>query len=239
MKKVILILLLLVSSAVLFAQDKIVHDANAQVRNVASFHAVEVSSGIHLILKQGNTDAVAVSASSAEFISKMKTEVVNGKLKIYVDTDWLKNWNSKNKNLKAYVTIKSIDELEVNSGADAETDGNISASNLNISLSSGADFNGTITASKLWIDQSSGSDMTIKGKVQAVEIKTSSGADFNGYDLVSETCKAHASSGSDIEITVNKELEAEASSGGGINYKGNASITNIQNSSGGRIKKQS
>ncbi len=43
----------------------------------------------------------------------------------------------------------------------------------------------------------------------------------------------------DIEITVNKELQAEASSGGDVNYKGNASITNVSNSSGGRIKKQS
>ncbi len=48
---------------------------NAQVRNVGSFHAVEVSNGIHLILKQGNTDAVAVSASSPDLISKIKTEV--------------------------------------------------------------------------------------------------------------------------------------------------------------------
>ena len=72
-----------------------------------------------------------------------------------------------------------------------------------------------------------------------MKITTSSGSDFNGYDLVSETCKADASSGSDIEITVNKELQAEASSGGGINYKGNGVVTNVSNSSGGKIKKQS
>jgi len=81
--------------------------------------------------------------------------------------------------------------------------------------------------------------MLIKGRVQNIEIKTSSGSDFNGYGLVSETCNADASSGSDIEITVNKELDAEANSGGDIGYKGNAVITNVSNSSGGKIKKQS
>lgn len=80
--------------------------------------------------------------------------------------------------------------------------------------------------------------MEIKGKVDYIEIKTSSGSDFNGYELISETCKADASSGSGIEITVNKELEAKASSGGDVHYKGNASATSISNSSGGRIKKQ-
>jgi len=222
----------------LFAQDKIVYDANAEVRNVSSFHAVEVSNGINLILKQGSSDAVAVSASSTDIIKRIKTEVVDGKLKIYVDHE---GWHDEtgHKNMKAYVTIRNIDELEANSGADATTDGNINSDNLKITLSSGADFDGSVTASKLFVDQSSGSDMDIKGKVQSIDIKTSSGADFNGYDLVSETCSAHASSGSDIEITVNKELQADASSGGGISYKGGASITNVSNSSGGKIKKQS
>jgi hypothetical protein len=234
-----LLTLLLLCASVLFAQNTTIHDDHAQVRNVGSFHAVQVSNGIHLILKQGNTDAVAVSASSPDYISRIRTEVSNGELKIYFDNKGWKNWTLKGKELKAYVTIKNIDGLEANSGADATTDGNINTTEMKITLSSGADFDGQITASKLWIDQSSGSDMDIKGKVGNVEIKTSSGSDFNGYDLVSETCKADASSGSDIEITVNKELQAEASSGGGINYKGNASITQISNSSGGRIKKQS
>ena len=237
MKKISLLFPLLLCGLILFAQEKIVYDPNAEIRNVPSFHAVEVSNGIELILKQGNSEGVAVSASSTDIIRRMKTEVVNGKLKIYVETEGLHFWSGK-KNMKAYVSFKNIDELNANSGADAKTDGNINASDLKISLSSGADFDGNVTASKLWIDQSSGSDMTIKGKVQNLEITTSSGADFNGYDLVSETCKADASSGSDIEITVNKELQAEASSGGDINYKGSAVITNVSNSSGGKIKKQ-
>ena len=80
--------------------------------------------------------------------------------------------------------------------------------------------------------------MHIKGKVNDLKITASSGSDFNGYELESETCKADASSGSDIEITVNKVLEAQASSGGGINDKGNGAITNVSTSSSGKIRKQ-
>src|SRR6476659_3652657 len=85
MKKLFLSFPLLLCGFILFAQDKIVYDANAEIRNVSSFHAVEVSNGINLILKQGNTDAVAVSGSSTDVIKRIKTEVVNGKLKIYFD----------------------------------------------------------------------------------------------------------------------------------------------------------
>ncbi len=237
MKKIIVLFSFLFSVGFLFAQNTVVHDANAEVRHVSSFHAIEVSNGIDLIIKQGNEEAVAVSASSPEIRSRIKTEVENGKLKIYFDN---KDWNNRNnKNqLKAYVSFKNIDALTANSGADASTDGNINVNDLSIGLSSGAGFNGSVTAAHLYVDQSSGSDMHIKGKVNDLKITTSSGSNFEGYELASENCKANASSGSGIEITVNKELNAEASSGGDINYKGNGVVTNISNSSGGKIKKQ-
>jgi hypothetical protein len=237
MKKLMALLPVLFAASFVFAQDKIIYDANAEKREIGSFHAIEVSNGIRLIIKQGNEEAVAVSASSVEIRNRIKTEISNGKLKIYFDNHGWHDWSVK-KNMKAYVSIKNIDLLQVNSGADASTDGNINANDLSIDLSSGADFDGTVTATHLDIDQSSGSDMHIKGKVNELNITASSGADFNGYDLVADNCKADASSGSDIEITVNKELQAQASSGGDINYKGNAVITNVSNSSGGKIKKQ-
>ena len=83
MKKVFIILPLLLCGLMLAAQDKIVYDPNAEIRNVGSFHAMEVSNGIDLILKQGNSEGVAVSASSTDIRDRIKTEVVNGKLKIY------------------------------------------------------------------------------------------------------------------------------------------------------------
>ncbi len=236
MKKLIVFLPFLFSIIFLSAQNTIVHDANAEVRKVSSFHAIEVSTGIKLIIKQGSEEAVAVSASTPDIRNRIKTEVENGKLKIYFDNhDW--NNNTK-KELKAYVSFKNLDMLKASSGADASTDGSINVSSLSIDLSSGAGFDGMVTATNLDIEQSSGSNMQIKGKVSDLNITSSSGSDFNGYELVSETCKANASSGSDIEITVNKELQAAASSGGDINYKGNGVITNISNSSGGKIKKQ-
>lgn len=237
MRKLFFAISFLFSVIVLSAQNTVIRDAHAEARNVGSFTAIEVSNGIDLIIKQGNEDAVAASASTPEIRSRLKTVVENGKLKIYFDSYGWHN-NTTKKELKAYVSFKTLTSLEANSGADVNTDGNINVGKLALTLSSGADFDGDITATNLDIHLSSGSDMTIKGKVGDLNINTSSGSDFNGYDLVSENCKADASSGSDIEITVNKTLNASASSGGGIDYKGSGVITNVSNSSGGKVKKQ-
>src|SRR5438477_4603792 len=154
MKKSIVFLSFLCAVTLLKEQNTIVHDANAEVRNVSSFHAIEVSNGINLIIKQGTDEAVAVSASSSEIRNRIKTEVENGKLKIYFDNHGWHDWSIK-KELKAYVSFKNLDALEANSGSDASTDGNINADDLSIDLSSGADFKGTVTATHLDIDQSS------------------------------------------------------------------------------------
>ena len=47
--------------ALLMAQKEI-NDPNAEARNVKGFHAVKVSTGIQLVLTQGTSEAVAVSA---------------------------------------------------------------------------------------------------------------------------------------------------------------------------------
>ncbi|HEY4151062.1 MAG TPA: head GIN domain-containing protein [Chitinophagaceae bacterium] len=238
--KNILFLLLAALPLALAAQDKVINDPDAQARVVGPFHAIKVSTGIQLIIKQGATDAVAVSASDKETRDHIKTEVVNGVLKIYFDIDfWSEIKTFKNRKLKAYVSLKEIDGFSGSSGSNTTVDGSISAGRLTIDLSSGAYFKGDIKANNLSVSQGSGSHGDMSGQAQALTVKTHSGAHFAGYGIASSECNADAHSGGKIEITVNKELVAEASSGGGIFYKGVGLITHVSTSSGGRIKRDS
>jgi len=89
----------------------------------------------------------------------------------------------------------------------------------------------------LTIDQSSGGRSFISGIVEKLNVTASSGGHFYGYDLVVNKCKADASSGGKMQINVSKEIVAYASSGGGINYKGEGVIMDISTSSGGKIRR--
>lgn len=237
MKKFALFLCMNVAAVVAFAQDKVINDANAEARNLSGFHAIKISQGIKLLMKQGDKEGVAVSAASKEERDNIKTEVFNGVLKIYYDTKWYKNSNSNGKKLRAYVSFKQIDRLEGSSGSSTIVEGNMTGNNMKIELSSGADFKGAVDGSSLTIDGGSGATAHVSGKVQSVSIEASSGAGVYGYELVSDKCDADASSGGVIQVSVNKELSAEASSGGDIRYKGNGVITKVSTGSGGSIKK--
>jgi hypothetical protein len=237
MKK-LLCSLITVLALTAFAQDtKLINDANASTRSLSgSFTAISVSSGIDLYLSQGNEESLAVSAADQKHLDRFKTEVVNGTLKIYYDNKGV-TWKSENRKLKAYVSFKTLQKLNVSSGSDAKVNGSINADDFDLDVSSGAVFKGSITAKTLTVDVSSGASISISGKSDKLKVEVSSGADFKGYDLVTDYCDASASSGAGLHVTINKELNAKASSGGDIHYKGTALIRDIKTSSGGSVKK--
>ena len=102
----------------------------------------------------------------------------------------------------------------------------------------GSDFDGKIESDELKIQASGGSDVSISGKAARLTIDASGGSDFKGYDLVSDICNVEASGGSNVHVTVNKELSANASGGSDVFYKGSGLIRDIK-TSGSSIKKVS
>ena len=235
MKRSFCILLTIITFSVSAQKNTVINDKNAEVRTVKDFHAIKVSDGIDLYLSHGD-EAAAVSASEVKYRDKIKTEVENGVLKIWYDQDLTNQIVFTNKrNLRAYVSYKDLDVLRASAGSDVLVDGVIKGNSLVMKISSGSDFKGNVDVNELTVDQSSGSDIKIEGRAGKVIIEASSGSDFNGYDLITDVCVAKCSSGSDINITVNKELTANASSGSDISYKGNPTSVNATKSSGGSV----
>jgi len=236
MKKLFNLFALLAFAVTSIAQ-KTVNDPNAEKRNASGFHAIEVSGGIDLYLSQGS-EAVAVSAAKMEYREKIMTKVENGVLKIWFEwkNGFKVDWG--NRKLKAYVSFKNLDRLEAFGGSDVDVDGAIKVSKLDMEISGGSDFSGKVDISELKVDASGGSDVSISGKTTRLTIDASGGSDFSGYELSADVCDVEASGGSDVFITVNKELSANASGGSDVFYKGNGLIRDIKTSSSS-IKKVS
>ena len=218
------------------SQEKVIYDANAEKRTVASFQAIKVSDGIDLYIIQGTEEGLVVSAAELAHRDKMKTTVENGELKIYLDG--VTAWNWKNRRLKAYVSVKSLNKLRASGGADVIIQGELKTDKLILILSRGSDFTGQVAVTDLTIDQSGGSDVHMKGNAVNVKIGASGGSDFKGFDLIAEYAIIDVSGGSDVTLTVNKEMAAEASGGSDVNYKGNPVIKYKSATGGGSVSKR-
>ncbi len=239
MKKIILLVSLFAATTA-WAQ-KTIQDENAVARPAKGFHAIEMSDGIDLYLTQGNTEAVAVSASSAEYRDKIEVEVVNGVLKIYYEKEKGSIWSFRgiNRRLKAYVSVKTLDRLSASGGADVFIENELNAGTLNMDISGGSDLKGRINAESLSITASGGSDADISGKAEKISIHASGGSDVDGFDMVTNYCNVSSSGGSDVTITVNKTISGNASGGSDIHYKGSASSASTSKSGGSSFKKVS
>jgi hypothetical protein len=138
MRNICLSLLVLAFSTALHAQDKVINDPNAEVRKVGAFTGIKVSTGIELMLKQGNEDAVAVSSSKQEYTARIITEVDNGVLKIYFNSK--DGWDNHPKNIKlrAYVSVRKLTKLHGSSGASVKVDGVLNITTLDMDFGSGS-----------------------------------------------------------------------------------------------------
>jgi len=236
MKNLIAAFLILLSSGAI-AQDAMINDKNAQVRNVSGFNAIRISGSIDVYLTQGNSEAVAVSASEEKFRDRIKTEVVNGTLKIYYDNEKF-NLTTANRKLRAYVSVKEINRLEVSGASDLKISGILTASALQLNISGSSDLEGTLKVGDLRLVASGASDAKIKGSVTTLNVEASGASDIKGYDLTVDECTAKASGASDINLTVNKQISAQASGASSVYYKGDAVMKEVHTSGASSVGKK-
>ncbi len=238
MKNIFLSLLFLAGLVTTSFAQKTINDANAEKRTVGSFHGIEVATGIELTLTKGTTEEVAVSASEKEFRDKIITEVVNGILKIHYETKTgAINRRNENKNLKAYVSYKSLDLLYVTTGAEVNIEGTLEAQKLDLKANTGGLVKGEINIGSLKVDQNTGSKITLSGKADNLEAEGDTGSKFMGENLSTNTCSVEMSTGAGIYISVEKELNVKANTGGYIKYKGNAGVREVKTNTGGSVSK--
>ena len=82
-----------------------------------------------------------------------------------------------------------------------------------------------------------GSDISVEGTAEHAELSASNGSRIDAFGLVLKNAEADSQHGSEINLTADATLDAKASNGGAVFYRGNA-IATKDASSGGFIEKR-
>lgn len=211
---------------------------SAQTRPVPTFHAISVGTGIELDLTAGRSQHVEVSAATDAFRDHLETTVKDGVLTLrYQNPDDRNGRDRTNKHLRVAVTADELTSLAAGSGASVRTSGDFDAADFRLDVSSGAVVKADLATTTLTVRQSSGSTADVRGRAASLDIQSSSGATFDALGLLTDHCRAQASSGSAVSVAVKDDLVAQASSGGSISYKGSPQVTK-HTSSGGGVNRQ-
>ncbi len=204
----------------------------SEVRNVGSFKGVKAGQAIDVYLKKGDKESVKIESTGLD-PEEIVTEISGSYLKIHMGPG-----NHRNvKSVKVYVTYVELDKIVATSASNVFSDGAIKSNSMEIHASSAATVEVSVDANDIQISVSSAADVNVEGKAVTVDAEASSAGEIDAYSLAAESATASASSAGDIKLNVSKALDAKASSGGGIRYRGNPMKTNTNSSSGGSVKR--
>ena len=205
----------------------------SETRSLNSFRGIKVSQAIDAYLKKGDKESARVEITGGT-TSDVITEVEGSSLRIKM-RDNRNSWNKVN--VKVYVTYVTLEKISASSASSVFSDGVIKTDHIDIATSSAANVEVSLDANSVMVDTSSAGEVVLEGKSPKLEVEASSAGDVDAYKLECETVVAKVSSGGEAKLSVSKDLEAQASSGGDIRYRGNPSRTNTHSSSGGSVKK--
>ena len=226
--------------------------AREEVRKVASFSGIQVSSGINVSFTQDAKQKVVVDSDRPEFV---KTEVVGDILKIYIDNN--NNRNLKFKKLSVTVSAPELSKIAVNSGANFNTLNTIKSDYFQIAATSGANLKAdldtkgkvelsttsgsnvrlNVNADELEMSATSGSSATLYGKIRATTFDVSSAATVNAQDLETQKSKINASSAANIKVNATENINVTGTSGASVRYRSNNNVKRNASLSGGASMK--
>jgi hypothetical protein len=203
-------------------------------RNASYFSGITVSSGIDVLLKQDNKEAITVEAED-NLHQYIKTEVRDNILHVFIEPNFNIRFNGTK---RVYVTMKDINSVKTSSAGDVTGQTPINTNNLKLSTSSAGDIKLEANASVIDIDISSAGNITLSGKADILNADLSSAGDLEAYEMKVKEADISVSSAGGARVYVTKRLTARSSSAGDIYYAGDPEYVDAHSSSAGGIHKR-
>ncbi|MBW8361906.1 MAG: DUF4252 domain-containing protein [Kaistella sp.] len=242
------------SSRTSLVTENISSQGVTQVRNVGKFTGIRVSNGIKVNFTQGDKQTVVVETDPnlQQYVStevesgilvisvknKNKTDVKFRKLLVTIEAPRLSSVALSSGALLTTVNTVKEDyfKADVNSGSSLNAD--VSSNAVEMEITSGANAKLDVDTGKITVTGTSGSMSTVVGRTQSAVFDLTSAASCNAQDLIASTATVSTTSGANLKIHATQTLNATATSGSSIRYKGKPANSSgvIKTTSGGSVK---
>jgi hypothetical protein len=196
---------------------------------LSEFQSVYVNSNYTVYVKQTNKQEVKVEALT-DIYSLTEIKVENGVLLINVERKpdnpnksiWAKIDDIKlNPTMKVYVSLKNVNELQVNGGGKIVSENSIASDNLTIGVSGSGTMDLDVKGKTMKTELSGSGTIILKGYASYNDIQMSGSGNLNAFNLELETAKIRSTGSGLAELNVTSSLDAAVLGSGTIKHKGN------------------
>ncbi len=228
MKKITLsITAILILSVVSFAQ------ITKKTLELPEFKSIYNNSNYTVYLKQTNKQEVVVEALT-EIYELTNIIVENGVLMVNVERKpdnpnksvWSKIDDLKlNPTMKVYVSLKNLNDLQVNGNGKILSENSLAASSITLSVSGNGSMDLDIKGDIVKAEVSGSGKVILKGYATSIDALLSGSGDINAFNCPLETAKVKVSGSGVCELNVTTTIEAIVLGSGSIKHKGNTKNT--------------
>jgi hypothetical protein len=221
--KLVFLFLMMATSG--WAQEKSIHF-------LQSFDKVKVFKGLVVNLIPFHEQKIVITGEKA---SEVYLKNKNGNLTITLNLKSV--FDSKSLQIDLYYTGLLL-ELEVFQGATIRSKHTLEQAQLQLSAREDARIELDLALEYLKIKALTGGSMQLTGTTKSQNCKLSTGATYQAFNLKSEYTNIVVSSGAVASIYTDAVLDAKATFGGEVNYKGTPSSLLSKKLMGGQITQQ-
>ncbi len=230
MRKINLLFFLIIVSLILLSAASIAFSQTTKkTLELADFKSIYVNSNYTVMLKQTNKQEVTVEVLT-EIYEASEIKVDNGVLMINVERKpdspnksiWSKIDDIKlSPTMKIYVSMKSVNELQVNGGGKIQSENSIASDFITLGVSGSGSMDVDIKGNTVKAEVSGSGNLTLRGYATSLDASLSGSGNLKGFDCPLETGKVRVSGSGSAEVNVSNSLEAYVHGSGNIKHKGN------------------
>jgi hypothetical protein len=205
---------------------------NTDSRSVEPFDKISIFGSIDATIEKSEKDSIYIESNTVE-LSKISVKTEDKTLKISATDKLFEN----RKQIRITIKFREIKEIKINGGAEITGKNEIHAKTMELIAGSGATI--TMKLNSNLVDATIGQGATLRldgiSKIQNVE--ASSGGIYSAYELICDTSYLKANTGGIVKAYSKILLDAAASTGGQISYRGDPKIKKEKTILGGSIEK--
>lgn len=204
----------------------------SQKRNTNEFNGVMLDMSANVYLIHGDTPSVILRAQQ-NIADEIITEMDGSTLVIKT-----KNSISTNEPIELWLTLKTIEEVELNGSGSITSESAFKCEKTRIDISGSGKISLALMNEKLSVTINGSGDLNLTGKVTAAELEVTGSGNILASDCDIDECEVTVSGSGIAKLHVNEKLTSDIKGSGSVHYSGNPQKVKSEISGSGQLIKE-
>jgi hypothetical protein len=195
-------------------------NVKTESRDVRGFDAVEVAGIGTLVVTQGDSEHLTISAED-NILPKLASDVVNGRLELHPEANTHLDTTQP---IRYDLTVKQLKEIRLAGSGDIQAS-TLNADSLDLAVAGSGNGNiGHLTAKTLNVTIAGSGTLTLAGQAVQQNVHISGSGRYRASDLQSQQANVDIAGSGDCAVRVSDRFDVMIAGSGNVTYLGSPTV---------------